>query len=78
MANVIYLAEGLDPPAKEHCLIVARDVTGAFYVLSSETGYQRGAAPPPYPISEADRTAAIERAKAHADREGIHTVYVVT
>jgi hypothetical protein len=78
MAKVIHLAEGIDPPEKESSLIVARDVTGAFYVVTSEAGYRRSTAPSSAPISEADRTAAIDRAKVYADQSGIHTVYVVT
>lgn len=78
MTTLIHLDVGLDPPKGEKCLIVARDVTGGIYVSTSEAGYQRGASLSAYPISDADRTVVIDRAKAYADQYDIHSVYVVT
>ncbi|HXQ45785.1 MAG TPA: hypothetical protein VN806_04165 [Caulobacteraceae bacterium] len=78
MTNLIHLDVGQDPPKGESCLIVARDVTGGFYVTTSEAGYQRGASLAAYPISDADRTVVIDRAKAYGDQHGLHNVYVVT
>ncbi len=77
MASVIHLASGEIPPEKETCLIVTRDAAGGFFVLGPEDVYQRAASDADYPISDADRAAAIERAKAHADRLNVHAVYVV-
>lgn len=76
MAEVNHLDEGLSPP-DEPCVVVTRDVTGGFYVVSSESGFHREAPRSANPISEADRAAAIERAQAYADQHGMHTVYVV-
>jgi hypothetical protein len=77
MAEVIHLDAGQDPPENVDCLIVARDLTGAFYVPSPEVGYRRTAEASSVPISDADRTAAIERATGYADQHGINKVYVV-
>jgi len=74
MTKVIHLEKGAEPPEGASCLTVARDVTGGFFVSSSDTS---DATPSDYPVSENDRTAAIERASAHADRFKIPTVYVV-
>ena len=78
MADLIHLDVGEDPPKAENCVIVTRDVTGGFYVTTSEAGYQRGASLEAYPISDADRTVVIDKAKAYADGHGLHHVYVVT
>jgi hypothetical protein len=78
MTNLIHLDVGQDPPKGESCLIVARDVTGGFYVTTSEAGYQRGEPLSAYPISDADRTVAIDRAKTYGDQHGLQNVYVVT
>jgi hypothetical protein len=77
MADVIHLEAGQDPPSDVDCLIVARDLTGAFYVPSPEVGYHRTAEVSSYPISDADRSAAIDRARGYADQHGIAKVYVV-
>jgi hypothetical protein len=77
MADVIHLEAGQDPPKDVDCLIVARDLTGGFYVPSPEVGYLRSAEPLDTPISEADRAAAIDRATGYADRHGINKIYVV-
>ena len=42
MADVNHLEEGVDPP-NEPCVVVTRDITGWFYVVSSETGLRCGA-----------------------------------
>ena len=76
MTQVNHLEEGVMPP-DEPCVVVTRDVTGGFYVVSSETGFHRQAPPSPNPISDSDRTAAIDRAKTYADQHGMKTVYVV-
>ena len=78
MAQVNHLETGIDPPENDKYVVVARDVTGGFYVESSEPGYARGTPVSEYPIDEADRDAAISRAKALADRVGVDTVYVVS
>jgi hypothetical protein len=78
MAHVNHLELGMEPPKSDRYVVVARDVTGGFYVVSSADGYRRGASPKDYPISEADREAALARAKDLADRNGIETVYVVS
>jgi hypothetical protein len=78
MAELNHLETGVDPPDSDKYVVVARDVTGGFYVESSEPGYARGTPAGEYPIDETDRDAAIERAKALADRVGVKTVYVVS
>jgi hypothetical protein len=78
MADVNHLESGVDPPEDQKVVIVLRDVTGGFYVDSTEPGYRRGAPISEYPVDDADREHAIERAKAHADRHDIKTVYVVS
>ena len=76
MAGVIHLAEGEHPPENKSCIVVLRDVAGGFFVLSSADSYQRELTPSAYPIVDAERTAAIERAKVYADSHGIENVYV--
>lgn len=78
MVEVNHLEKGVNPPEEEHTVVVARDVTGGFYVISSEPGYRRGAPAELYPVAEGERERVIERAKAHADRAGVSTVYVVS
>jgi hypothetical protein len=78
MVEVNHLEQGVNPPEEEHTVVVARDVTGGFYVISSEPGYRRGAPAQQYPVSEGERAVVIERAKALADKSGVSTVYVVT
>jgi hypothetical protein len=78
MAKVNHLEGGLDPPEGGKYVIVARDVTGGFYVESSEPGYERGAPPTRYPIDESEREKAIARAAAHADQNEVETVYVIS
>ena len=78
MAEVNHLEQGVNPPEEEHTVVVARDVTGGFYVISSEPGYRRGAPAHQFPVAETERLAVIERAKALADRSGVSTVYVVS
>jgi hypothetical protein len=77
MAEVNHLEAGVNPPEEEHTVVVARDVTGGFYVISSEPGYRRGAEPHLFPVAEGERNLVIERAKALADKTGVSTVYVV-
>ena len=78
MAKVIHLGVGEDPPPNDdNSLIVVRDLTGAFYVPTPEVTYQRSAEAAAAPISDDDRSAAIERATTYADAHGINTVYVV-
>ena len=77
MANVIHLEPGISPP-DEACMAVVRDVTGGFYVVSSEQDLNEVAPASPNPISEADRAATIERATAYADLHKLKTVYVVS
>jgi hypothetical protein len=74
---VNHLEEGLEPP-NEPCVVVTRDITGGFYVVSSEAGFHKAAPPSPNPISDVERSAAIDRATAYADQHGMRTVYVVT
>lgn len=76
MAAVIHLATGEHPPKNKSCVVVLRDVTGGFFVLSSADSYQREVAPTAVPINDAERTAAIERASAYADSQKLDTVYV--
>lgn len=78
MAEVNHLEQGVDPPESEHCVIVARDVTGGFYVISSEPGYSRSGPVTDYPVREPERAAVIDRATAHADAHGVSIVYVVS
>ncbi len=76
MAHVIHLAEGEHPPADRGCVVVLRDSAGGYFVLSSVDSYQREESPSRYPILDAERSAAIERATTFADARGIDTVYV--
>jgi len=76
MAGVIHLAEGEHTPEKKSCVVVLRDTAGGYFVLSSADSYQREASPSSYPVVDAERSGAIERAKAFADTHGIETVYV--
>jgi isocitrate/isopropylmalate dehydrogenase len=78
MTDINHLQSGVDPPKDEKTVIVLRDVTGGFYVDSTEPGYQRGAPISEYPIDEGERERAIERAKAYADRNAVKTVYVIS
>ena len=76
MAGIVHLAEGEYPPEKKPCVVVLRDTAGGYFVLSSADSYQREDAPSSYPVVDAERTAAIERARTFADAHGIETVYV--
>jgi hypothetical protein len=76
MADVIHLAEGEYPPENTTCVVVLRDTAGGYFVLSSSDSYERQEAPVGYPIIDAERSSAIDRAKAFADIHGIRTVYV--
>jgi hypothetical protein len=76
MAGVVHLAEGEHPPEKKLCVVVLRDAAGGYFVLSSADSYQRELSPSDLPVVDAERTVAIERAKAFADRIGCETVYV--
>ena len=78
MADVIHLEVGQNPPQDPSALLVARDLTGGFYVLNAEPDFQRLTAPATYPISDDDRSAAIDRATAYADQNGVAKIYVVT
>jgi hypothetical protein len=78
MAEVIHLDLGAAPPADANCLVVTRDVTGGFYTLRPNGDDVPAATPLSQPICEADRAAAIERAKTHADQNGLRKIYVVS
>jgi hypothetical protein len=79
MAEVIHLELGAAPPADASCLVVTRDITGGFYALKPEPdGVFTAPGPLIQPLSEADRSAAIERAKVHADQNGLRKIYVVS
>jgi hypothetical protein len=78
MARVIHLPAGEHPRKDENCVVVLRDAAGGFFVLGSADVYERALSPSAYPISDAERTVAIDRATAHADSHGIETVYVVS
>jgi len=77
MSSVNHLETGREPPQEDNWVYVTRDATGGYYVESSEPGWSRGAPLDEYPVREAERDAAIERAMAHADRRGVKTVYVI-
>ena len=78
MTEVNHLETGANPPDPDKYVVVARDIAGGFYVESSEPGYERGAPIAQFPVDEAERDAAIERAKAFADHCGVKTVYVLS
>jgi hypothetical protein len=76
MVDVVHLSEGEHPPEDKNCLVVLRDTTGGYFVLSSEDSYQREKSPLVYPLVDGERAVAIERARAFASAHGVDVVYV--